>query len=190
MSELHALPDERLVLLVQATADSSAYTELVKRHQDALLAFLHRFTGNRALAEDLTQDAFLKAYQKISRFRKDATFRTWLFTIGYREFLQHTRKSGVISRMLQAFHLQGAPDTEAPTSLGIDLDKGLAQLPEKERAALLLCDVFGMTHTEASQAMDTPLGSVKTYVRRARKLMQGAMEPAEATNPEPDGNNP
>ncbi len=179
MSHFSELPDERLVMLVQATGESAAYTELVVRHQGALLAFLHRFTGNRALAEDLTQDAFLKAYQKINLFREDATFKTWLFSIGYREFLQHTRKSGVISRVLQAFHLQSTTETAGPTPAGIDLDKALAQLPEKERAALLLCDVFGMTHTEAAQAMATPLGSVKTYVQRARKLMQGAMDPAE-----------
>ena len=170
MKELAQLTDSQLVVIVQTTRNSKAFSELVHRHQSNLCAFLIRSTGNLSMAEDLTQETFMISYSKISSFKHKSSFKTWLFSIGYREFLQSKRKSNAFLKMIERF-------TEATTSeqmvnteidLNIDLQKGLNQLSPQQRAAVLLCDACGMSHSEASTAMDVPLGSLKTYVKQAR----------------------
>ncbi len=164
-----ALTDEQLVVLVQNTDSGDAFSNLVSRHQSALLSFLIRFTADPSLADDLSQDALLKAYQNISQFKHKSSFKTWLFSIAYREFLHSKRKASAISRLIDAFKIQVQNSHYVDLDIGLDIQKALKQLGEKERATILLCDGCGMSHSEAAETMGAPLGSVKTYIKRARE---------------------
>ncbi|MBL4772703.1 MAG: RNA polymerase sigma factor [Alcanivoracaceae bacterium] len=175
MSDFAKFSDKQLVALVQITKDHNAFTELVIRHQATLCAFLYRFSGNQFQAEDLTQETFIKSYNNISKFNQESTFKTWLFSIGYREFLQSKRKSNTIINMIERFKQSSNHKNSTNIEENIDLENALKNLNNQQKAAILLCDACGMSHTEASQTMDVPLGSLKTYVKQARKIMQNIL---------------
>lgn len=183
---LAGLSDTGLVLRVQASGDRDAYGELVRRHQAGLRAFLWRLAGAPAPADDLAQETMIRAYDRIAGFRGGAAFRSWLYAIGYREFLRSRRKAAVQARVLAAM----ADDAEeggmpADPDAVIDIQRCLQGLPVPERAALLLCDACGMSHSETAEAMGLPLGTIKTYVQRARRRMRAAMETEPAHRDEP-----
>lgn len=178
---LAGVSDSDLVLRVQATSDRAAYGELVRRHQGALRAFLRRLTGNATTADDLAQEALIKSYDGIATFRGQAAFRSWLFAIAYRGFLRGRRKAARYTRALNASAETAVPPPAADPDTTLDLQRLLLTLPVNERAALLLCDACGLSHTEAAAAMALPLGTVKTYVQRARgKLRVALVTAAEA----------
>ncbi len=165
------LSDEQLVAYVRATDDRGAFGLLVARHQGALLAFLTRHTGRVEHAEDLAQEALIKAYDRLDEFRVEATFRTWLFRIAIREFLQAERKAGAVRRMTDRLRGDAEVDADEPSCdsiAALDLQRALLGLDPNERTAVLLSDACGMSNTDVAEAMDAPLGSVKTYIRRAR----------------------
>lgn len=169
------LSDHALVQLVQVAADSGAFSELVIRYQSALFNFILKFERNPTVAEDLSQDTFIKAFMKIRSFKGESSFKTWLFSIAYREFLQEKRKAGAFMKLLQAVGIYQDSVEQPEPLISLDLDKQLSKLGKPEKTAIILCDVIGMTNLEASQIMDVPLGSLKTYVKRARALMNDAM---------------
>ncbi|MDE2464240.1 MAG: RNA polymerase sigma factor [Alphaproteobacteria bacterium] len=171
--------DSELVLRVQAAGDHAAYGELVRRHQGALRAFLWRLAGNAAVADDLAQDALIKGYDGIASFRGQATFRSWLFAIAYRGFLRGRRKAVRYARALNASADAAAPPPGVDPDTALDLQRLLLTLRVEERAALLLCDACGLSHSEAAAAMALPLGTLKTYVQRARGKMRVALETPE-----------
>jgi len=172
---LRGLGDAQLAVLARASADTAAYGILAERHYPSLRAFLLRMTGNSALAEDLAQDALLRGFERIAAFRGDAEFKTWLFSIAHREFLQSHRKAGVIGRMLERLTQIEPVHAAVDAADELDLCAGLSALREHERESLLLSDACGMSHSEIAVVMDAPLGSVKTWIRRARVKMQTTM---------------
>lgn len=171
--------DSELVLRVQAAGDRAAYGELVRRHQGALRAFLRRLAGNAAVADDLAQDTLIKGYDGITSFRGQSAFRSWLFAIAYRRFLRGQRKAARYARTLNALAEAVAPPTATDPEATLDLQRLLLTLPVGERAALLLCDACGLSHSEAAATMELPLGTLKTYVQRARAKMRVALEAPE-----------
>ena len=177
--DVRELPDARLVVLAATLADRNAFAELVRRHRPGLLAFLLRLAGNEIDIEDLTQTAFLKAYHRLPQFRSDSSFKTWLFRIGYTEFLQLQRTRKYQDRLERDLSVQGQYIEAISPDLSLDLQSGLARLSFEERAAILLCDAVGLTNKDASEAMSVPLGSVKTYLKRARRKMRVYLEGAE-----------
>ena len=173
---MQTLEDRQLVLLVQATGEIKAYEELVRRHQPALHAFMVSL-GAESTADEVVQRALLKAYDKIDRFEHRSSFKTWLFKIAFREHAQilrrqRSRPSTVHLDDAEAHDVEGATDAIDDR---LDLEAALATLPELERAAVLLCDGYGMSNTEAADALAKPLGTVKTYVRRARATLRRAL---------------
>lgn len=171
--------DIDLVMRAKAVGDDKAFAVLVKRHQARLRAFLRRLCGDPSLADDIAQDAFLKAHTALGSFKGGGSFRSWLYAIAYREFLQASRKAKAAMRIENALKSATAHapdrDTKLESSLSLDLQRALGALNEEERAAILLCDAAGLSHGEAAVALSAPLGSVKTYVARARQKMRDAL---------------
>ena len=174
--------DIELVTLAKAAQDERAFAVLVRRHQARLRGFLIRLCGDPALADDIAQDTFIKAHAGLAGFNGGGSFRSWLFAIAYREFLQDARKTKAAARLEMALKKEAAglqgqtPEAGGLTaSMSLDLQQALAGLDEMERAAILLCDAAGFSHTEAASALGAPLGSVKTYVARARDKMRAAL---------------
>ncbi len=179
--------DEDLAALVAATQDRAAFGELVRRHQALVRGMLARLVGDRTLADDLAQDAFLKAFERIASFRGSSGeglsargqggFKAWLCRIAYTEMLQAHRRRRSRERTraeLQAMEEIGPP-VGPDRGDALDLDRALARLSEGERTCVVLCYACGMSHAEAAEATGLPLGTVKSHVVRGREKMKALM---------------
>lgn len=177
-----AASDEELTALVVATRNSAAFGELVRRHQTLIRSMLQRMCRNHALADDLAQDSFIRAFEKIGSFKGTGSFKSWLCSIAYTEFLKSARKRKSADRLLEKYQ-QGVEESEAPRDMGnvVDLDRALATLKDEERIAVVMCYSCGMSHSEASEATGMPLGTVKSHVNRGRAKLQAFFTEAEVT---------
>jgi RNA polymerase sigma-70 factor (ECF subfamily) len=176
------LTDADLITRVLLREDHHAYGELVRRHQSAVRAFLTRMLrGDRHQADDLAQETFLKAWQKLRTFRSEARFSTWLLGIAFNEFRMACRGQ-------KEFALEDLCESEAPqesivaatdSGLRMDLAEALNSLHAAERAAIILCCQNGLSHEEAARVLECPLGTVKTNVLRGKEnLRQRLSSPA------------
>lgn len=168
-----SLTDADLVARVLLDDDHHAFSELVRRHQSAVRGLLRQLTRtDAALADDLAQEAFLKAFRNIRSFRGEAKFSTWLYRIAYNCFREDARKRkelvGIDEALLEA---EQDPNTVDP-ALRQDLSAALRLLPLHERSAVLLCCQNGLSHDEAARVLDIPLGTVKTNVLRGREKLK------------------
>ena len=167
------LNDADLVARVLVDDDHHAFAELVRNHQSAVRGLLRQLTrSDLALADDLAQETFLRAYKNIRSFRGEAKFSTWLYRIAYNCFREEARKRkelvGIDETQLEA---QQDPQTVDP-ALKHDLMHALQLLPLHERSAILLCCQNGLSHDEAARVLDIPLGTVKTNVLRGREKLK------------------
>ena len=167
------LTDADLVARVLVDDDHHAFAELVRNHQSAIRGLLRQLTrSDLALADDLAQETFLRAYKHIRSFRGEAKFSTWLYRIAYNCFREEARKRkelvGVDETLLES---QADPQTTDP-ALKHDLMHALLLLPLHERSAILLCCQNGLSHDEAARVLEIPLGTVKTNVLRGREKLK------------------
>ena len=167
------LTDAGLVARVLVDNDQHAFGELVRRHQSSIRGLLRQLTrGDAALADDLAQDAFVRAYKNIRGFRGEAKFSTWLYRIAYNVFRENARKRKELVGIDEAqLHAEVDPQTSDP-GLRHDLMNALANLPLHERTAVTLCCQNGLSHDEAARVLDIPLGTVKTNVLRGREKLK------------------
>jgi RNA polymerase sigma-70 factor (ECF subfamily) len=167
------LNDADLVARVLLEDDHHAFAELVRNHQSPVRGLLRQLTrSDLALADDLAQETFLRAYKNIRSFRGEAKFSTWLYRIAYNCFREEARKRkelvGINESQLEA---EQDPQTVDP-ALKHDLMQALQLLPLHERSAILLCCQNGLSHDEAARVLDIPLGTVKTNVLRGREKLK------------------
>ena len=179
-----AASDLELVALVSATGDRHAFGQLVERYQVLVRAMLTRMSGNHALADDLAQEAFIKAYRKISSFSGKGSFKSWLCRIAYTEFLQAARKRKATAKVLERYQAHQAVQDQASrrdaSGDAMDLDRALAGLNEVERNLIVLCFSTGLSHAEAAAATGLPLGTVKSHINRGKAKMRALLEDQEA----------
>ena len=170
-----ALTDADLVARVLVHDDHHAFAELVRRNQSSVRGLLRQLTGDMALADDLAQDAFVRAYRNIRSFRGEARFSTWLYRIAYNTFRENARRRkelvGIDEEQLER---ESDPRTTDP-ALRHDLSHALQELPMNERTAIVLCCQNGLSHDEAARVLDIPLGTVKTNVLRGREKLKRAL---------------
>jgi RNA polymerase sigma factor (sigma-70 family) len=171
-------PDADLIARVLAQADINAFGELVRRYQSPMRSFLTRMThGDSHLADDLAQETFLKAWQKLAAFRGEARFSSWLFGIAMNEFRHAARRR---KELLWAATDDVPMEEFAPSRdshLRLDLTEALKRLNLNERAAILLCCQNGLSHEEAARVLACPLGTVKTNVLRGKDKLRKYLEP-------------
>ena len=163
--------DANLIARVLSHEDQHAFGELVRRYQSPVRAFLVRMLHDSATADDLAEQTFLKAWHKLHTFRSGARFSTWLFAIAFNELRSDRRrkKELLVEDTDMAETEEAAMETN--TSLHMDLNEALKSLNSAERAAVVLCCQNGLSHEEAAQVLECPLGTVKTNIlRRKEKL--------------------
>jgi RNA polymerase sigma factor (sigma-70 family) len=177
--------DEALVRRAKA-GSNSAFDQLVRRHQVALRGFLRRAVCEPTMADDLAQETFLKAWQSLNQWRGDngsgRSFKGWLFAIGWNK-AHDARRDQARSRTRDTLWSQerdGAPDPEASLRAQLDLDRLLAALSEDQRIVVSLCYGSGLSHGEAAQALNMPLGTVKSHANRGREKMLEMLKDKEA----------
>ena len=168
-----SLTDADLVARVLLHDDHHAFAELVRRHQSSVRGLLRQLTRTDvALADDLGQETFLRAYKNIRSFRGEARFSTWLYRIAYNCFREEARKRKELVGIDEA-QLEADPDPQSvDPALKHDLMHALQLLPLHERSAILLCCQNGLSHNEAARVLDIPLGTVKTNVLRGRDRLK------------------
>ncbi len=173
--------DAELVALVIAGGDKRAFGALVSRHQSAVRGVLMRLCRNSAMADDLAQDAFIKAYSRISDYSGKGSFKGWLCRIAYTEFLMSARKRKSADAALERLQAEPGEDhvPAGPAGMRVDLDRALATLGEEERTCVIMCYAGGMSHSEAAEATGLPLGTVKSHVNRGRARLQAWFERKE-----------
>jgi RNA polymerase sigma factor (sigma-70 family) len=170
------LADADLVARVIVDDDQHAFGELVRRHQSGVRGLLRQLTRTDiALADDLAQEAFLRAYKHIRSFRGEAKFSTWLYRIAYNCFREEARRRKELVGIDEAqWQSELDPQTTDP-GLRHDLMHALSLLPLHERTAVLLCCQNGLSHEEAARVLEIPLGTVKTNVLRGREKLKRAL---------------
>lgn len=183
-------PDLHLLQRVQQHDDRRAFATLVTRHQGAVRALLRRLTcGDAAWADELAQEAFLRAYQNLAGFRGDARFRTWLIRIATHVFLEQRRRGDAQLRArTQAFGedsgeqqssanvlAQAALPLSHTVALSLDVQRALDGLSEPERQAIVQCYWGDLSHAEAALALGCPLGTLKTHLLRGRAKLETAL---------------
>lgn len=170
-----------LDLVAQAAAgDRKAFGELVRRHGSAVRGLMRRMGADPALADDLAQDAFLTAFEQITEFRGEGAFQGWVKRIAARLYVRRWRRDSRLDLMADP------PEPVADTGLGdmgainrIDLDEALRTLSDVERVCVSLCYGGGLSHAEAAQALNTPLGTVKSHVKRGLYKLRARMAPGQ-----------
>lgn len=180
----HAMPgrddaDHRLIARVLASQDTAAFGELIRRHQSHVRNFLRRLCGDFALADDLAQDTFLRAWDKLGTYTGQGSFIGWLLKVAYTTFLQSKRKSRRYAEVLQeagqaadaAGSVHAVESSELP-----DLEKLLATLTEEERAMMVMSYACGLSHREISDATGHPVGTVKSILFRGKEKIRTRFE--------------
>jgi RNA polymerase sigma-70 factor (ECF subfamily) len=157
--------------------NARAFGLLVDRHQRAVRGFLRRLSGRSADADDMAQEAFVRAFQQLFRYEGRSGFRTFVCGIAYRVWQEHNR-SARRGRLRDVAYSE-ASMIERPPSLDIDLHLSLRQamdtLPPEQRAALALCLGAEFSHAEAAQVLGLPLGTVKSHVTRGRARLRAVL---------------
>jgi RNA polymerase sigma-70 factor (ECF subfamily) len=190
--ELAAKTDQEIVALARA-GHEAAYRELIRRYERPLFSLLFRMVRDRELAEDLSQETFIKALNAIESYRPEFKFSSWIFKIANNAAIDHLRR-----RELDTLSLEGSPHAETPEAieatalqigdrqespldevaareLGGQIEAAIAQLRPEYRSCILLRHVEGRAYEEIAQVLNLPLGTVKTYIHRARNELRQAL---------------
>ncbi len=171
--------DHELVIKVVSAQDTAAFGELVRRHQSQVRNFLRKLAGDVTLADDLAQDCFMHAWDKLQTFSGRGSFIGWLLKVAYTTFLQSKRKSKRYAEILQeAGHVADLESVSHTTWSGetTDLDKFLAILSEEERAIMVMSYACGLSHREISDATDMPVGTVKSVIFRGKQKIRTSFD--------------
>jgi len=171
--------DNELVARAVAMQDAAAFGELVRRHQSQVRNFLRKLSRDTVLADDLSQDAFMHAWDKLHTFVGHGSFIGWLLKVAYTTFLQSKRKSNRYEEVLQQAGHEAEPGFEQHTSTSgdlTDLDRFLAVLTEEERAVMILSYACGLSHREISETANLPVGTVKSIIFRGKEKIRDRFE--------------
>jgi RNA polymerase sigma-70 factor (ECF subfamily) len=161
-----------------ATGDVEAFEALYRRSVGRVFALCLRMCGNRSLAEDLTQEAFVRAWQKLPSFRGDSAFATWMHRLTVNVVLGHLRSSGRRQdRESAAGELWGPAEAGRGDHPGdtVDLERAIATLPDRAREVFVLHDVEGYKHAEIADLAGMAVGTSKAQLNRARRLLRRAL---------------
>ena len=165
-----------LVARVVAAQDTSAFGELVRRHQSQVRNFLRRLARDDMLADDLAQDCFLHAWDKIHTYTGSGSFIGWLMKVAYTTFLQSKRKSKRYSEVLERAGMEPEVATAGAGEDTLDLEKLLAAMDEQERVIMVFSYACGLSHREISEATEIPAGTVKSIIHRAKEKIRARFE--------------
>ncbi len=167
--------DQYLVAQAVSCADTAAFGELIRRHQSQVRNFLRKLTGELSAADDMAQDCFLHAWNKLQTFTGRGSFIGWLLKIAYTTFLQSKRKSKRYAEILDeaGYVAQTESRSYTPRQDEIsDLDKFLAVLTEDERAIMVMSYACGLSHREIGDATGLPVGTVKSVIFRGKEKIR------------------
>lgn len=172
--------DSELVELA-SQGDRVAFEKLYRRHRDRVYGLVWRLCGgDGALAEDLLQEAFVRAWRKLDSFRGDSRFTTWLHRLSVNVALSDRRIK--VKRLERETALEGTAERTATGEKDVyagqrmDLEQAISKLPERARTVLVLFDIEGYSHAEIAEITGMAVGSSKAQLHRARKLVREELD--------------
>lgn len=181
--------DQEVVLAARRGSDA-AYRELVRRYERPIFSLVFRMVRDRELAEDLTQETFVKALNALASYRPEFKFSSWIFKIANNASIDQLRR-----RELDTLSLDGSPTAETPDAIeatalqvgskgespldelearevGKAIEIAIGKLRPEYRSCILLRHVEGLAYEEIAESLNLPLGTVKTYIHRARNELR------------------
>ncbi len=188
--------DRQLVTRAQQ-GDKQAFNLLVVKYQRKLARLLSRFIRDPAEVEDVTQEAFIKAYRALPAFRGDSAFYTWLYRIGIntaKNYLMAMGRRAPTSTEVEAEEAEGFEEGEhlrdinTPESVLLSneiaqtVNSTIEKLPEELRRAIQMREIEGMSYEDIAQAMDCPIGTVRSRIFRAREAIAEQLRPLLGTS--------
>jgi len=183
--DLQALADQEVVALAKAGKEA-AYRELLRRYERPVFSLIFRMVRDRSLAEDLAQETFVKVLNALGSYRPEYKFSSWIFKIANNAAIDQLRR-----RELDTLSLDGSPEARTADEIeatalqatdraespleelesretGAAIEQAISRLRPEYRTCILLRHVEGRSYEEIAEVMDLPLGTVKTYIHRAR----------------------
>jgi len=181
------------VVAAATKGDEAAYRELVRRYERPVFSLIYRMVRNRELAEDLSQETFIKVLNALASYRPEYKFSSWVFKIANNAAIDHLRR-----RELDTLSLEGSPHADTPEKLeattlqigdraesaldevankelGSEIERAISRLRPEYRTCILLRHVDGRPYEEIAEILNLPLGTVKTYIHRARNELRIAL---------------
>ena len=191
--ELENLPDADVVALAQQGRED-AFREIIRRYERPVFSLVYRMVRDREVAEDLAQDAFIRVLNHLDKYRSEFKLSSWLFKIANNVAIDHLRK-----RQLNTISMHGSPNAGTASEieatsidiesgdenaldeieakeLGGEIERAIAKLRPEYRSCIMLRHVEGRSYEEIATTLDLPLGTVKTYIHRARHELREALE--------------
>ena len=164
--------DERGWVERAQQADTAAFESLYRLHVDRVYGLCLRMTGNPSEAEDCTQEAFIQAWNKLSKFRGDSAFGTWMHRIAVNAVLGRMRKARREQDRIEAVtDISPAPETVGDSGNFEDLQNAVDDLPEGARHVFVLHAVYGYSHDETGDMLGIAAGTSKAQLHRAKRLL-------------------
>src|SRR3954464_12133143 len=187
------ISDQQVVVFAQEGRED-AYRELIKRYERPVFSLIYRMVRDKETAEDIAQETFIKVLNNLDRYSPEFKFSSWLFKIANNLTIDHLRR-----RRIDTISIEGAPDAvtsesaratsiavvsgnESPLEeleskeLGTAIERAIGKLRPEYRACIMLRHVEGRSYEEIAATLDLPLGTVKTYIHRARHELRRALE--------------
>lgn len=184
-TDLASATDQEIVALAREGREA-AYRELIRRYERPVFSLVLRMVRDHQLAEDLAQETFIKALNAIGSYRPEFKFSSWIFKIANNAAIDHLRR-----REVDTLSIDGAPNATTPDDieatalqvgdrgetplaeleareLGGAIERAIGRLRPEYRSCIMLRHVEGLAYEEIAQLLDLPLGTVKTYIHRAR----------------------
>jgi RNA polymerase sigma-70 factor (ECF subfamily) len=191
--DLSEASDQEIVAWAR-TGYERAYRELVRRYERPVFSLIYRMVRDRERCEDLAQETFVKVLNALDSYRPEFKFSSWIFKIANNAAIDHLRR-----KELDTLSLDGAPDATDPErregtslqladpsenalqelearELGGQIEEAIAQLRPEYRSCIILRHVEGYPYEEIAEILDLPLGTVKTYIHRARVQLRAILE--------------
>jgi RNA polymerase sigma-70 factor (ECF subfamily) len=186
---LHSISDQDVVVRARE-GEEAAYRELVRRYERPVFSLIYRMVRDREIAEDLSQETFIKVLNAIASYRPEFKFSSWVFKIANNTAIDHLRR-----KELDTLSLEGSPhaatpeameatalqlgterssplDNVAARELGGEIEAAINRLRPEYRSCILLRHVEGRAYEEIAEILGLPLGTVKTYIHRARNELR------------------
>ncbi|MFQ6044892.1 MAG: RNA polymerase sigma factor [Gemmatimonadales bacterium] len=192
--DLSQATDQQVVVLARDGYDQ-AFRELIRRYERPVFSLIYRIVRDRELAEDLSQETFVKVLNAIDRYDPRFKFSSWIFKIANNAAIDQLRRKeldtlsmngapdATTQERLEATALQIGDSAESPLQeleareLGSAIEGAIARLRPEYRSCIILRHIEGRPYEEIAEILDLPLGTVKTYIHRARAELKGSLAP-------------
>jgi len=195
--DLSQSSDQELISRARAGREN-AYRELLSRYQRPVFSLVYRMVRDRELAEEISQEAFVRAFEQLHRYDPHYRFSSWIFKIAHNLVIDHSRKKRIDTVSLDgSMHATTVAEAESTRisllstdplpdqlleakELGATIERAIANLRSEYRSAVVLRHVEDRSYEEIAAIMDLPLGTIKTYLHRARAELRESLRQVRA----------